>query len=354
MRKILLLLLLLGLIPTELRAQDITTTTCTSANKTGCVEYPVAGQATIGIQVSGTFSGTITFSVSVNNTTFSTLTVFPPNSTTGVTTTTSTGMWAANVAGYGTVRVAFTSWVSGTATVSRITTTARGGSVSGGGGSGGGTPGGSDTQVQFNDGGLFGGDAGLVFNKTTNVLTGVSFITEAPTQATVNYRLNNTAAGTDHYSTLNVDDDGSFTINADFDGDGAVFQYSTSQDKWLASGTLEALTALAAPKTTSDYVANGSSPTVDDTSGGNSCGSSGNPSMVANSVDNAWSFNVGTGGGSDCTITFATTAPHRWVCSVTNETTGNLVRASAGTATTIKVLGVLTAADVISGVCFAR
>lgn len=31
--------------------------------------------------------------------------------------------------------------------------------------------GGSDTQVQFNDGGAFGGDAGLVYNKTTNVLT---------------------------------------------------------------------------------------------------------------------------------------------------------------------------------------
>jgi hypothetical protein len=33
------------------------------------------------------------------------------------------------------------------------------------------TPGGSDTQVQFNDDGAFGGDAGLVFNKTTNKLT---------------------------------------------------------------------------------------------------------------------------------------------------------------------------------------
>lgn len=39
-------------------------------------------------------------------------------------------------------------------------------------GSGGaGTPAGSDTQVQFNDGGAFGGDSGLVFNKTTNKLT---------------------------------------------------------------------------------------------------------------------------------------------------------------------------------------
>lgn len=32
------------------------------------------------------------------------------------------------------------------------------------------SPAGSDTQVQFNDGGAFGGDAGLVYNKTTNNL----------------------------------------------------------------------------------------------------------------------------------------------------------------------------------------
>lgn len=39
-------------------------------------------------------------------------------------------------------------------------------------GSGGGTsPGGSDTQVQFNDSSAFGGDAGLTYNKTSNVLT---------------------------------------------------------------------------------------------------------------------------------------------------------------------------------------
>ena len=36
---------------------------------------------------------------------------------------------------------------------------------------GGGTPGGSDTQVQFNDGGSFGGDSDLTWNKTTNELT---------------------------------------------------------------------------------------------------------------------------------------------------------------------------------------
>lgn len=35
----------------------------------------------------------------------------------------------------------------------------------------GGTPGGSDTQVQFNDGGSFGGDSDFTWNKTTNSLT---------------------------------------------------------------------------------------------------------------------------------------------------------------------------------------
>ena len=44
----------------------------------------------------------------------------------------------------------------------------------GGGGGGTGTPGGSDTQVQFNDADVFGGDAGLTYNKTTDTLTGVT------------------------------------------------------------------------------------------------------------------------------------------------------------------------------------
>lgn len=37
--------------------------------------------------------------------------------------------------------------------------------------SGGGTPGGSDTQVQYNDGGTFGGDANLTWDKTSGYLT---------------------------------------------------------------------------------------------------------------------------------------------------------------------------------------
>lgn len=41
----------------------------------------------------------------------------------------------------------------------------------GGGGGGGGTPGGSNTQVQFNDAGSFGGDSTFTYNKTLKLLT---------------------------------------------------------------------------------------------------------------------------------------------------------------------------------------
>lgn len=45
---------------------------------------------------------------------------------------------------------------------------------------GGGTPGGSDTQVQFNDSGSFGGDAGLTFVKGTDTLNVGSIINVLP------------------------------------------------------------------------------------------------------------------------------------------------------------------------------
>lgn len=52
-------------------------------------------------------------------------------------------------------------------------------------GGGGGTPGGSDTQVQFNDGGSFGGDAGFTYNKTTNTATVENAIVTSGTASTI-------------------------------------------------------------------------------------------------------------------------------------------------------------------------
>ena len=43
--------------------------------------------------------------------------------------------------------------------------------TAGGGGGGNGSPGGQNTQVQFNNAGVFGGSAGFTFNNTTNILT---------------------------------------------------------------------------------------------------------------------------------------------------------------------------------------
>lgn len=80
--------------------------------------------------------------------------------------------------------------------------------------SGGGTPGGSDTQVQFNDGGSFGGDSGMVFNKTTDALTilgiiksGTSFVLEDPGAGTNTITIQApTGLGANYTLTLPTDD----------------------------------------------------------------------------------------------------------------------------------------------------
>lgn len=69
---------------------------------------------------------------------------------------------------------------------------------SGGACGGSGSPGGSDTQVQFNDSSSFGGDSGLVFNKTANTLTALGTITAAGyNNAYVTKTATYTAAATD-------------------------------------------------------------------------------------------------------------------------------------------------------------
>ena len=68
-----------------------------------------------------------------------------------------------------------------------------------GSGGGGGTPGGSDTQVQFNDGGsTFGGDVDFTWNKTTNVLgiTGDINLSDGGTYTTTLQTITPTAART--------------------------------------------------------------------------------------------------------------------------------------------------------------
>jgi hypothetical protein len=132
---------------------------------------------------------------------------------------------------------------------------------------GGGTPGGSDTQVQFNDGGsAFGGDAGLTFNKTTNALTSGIYLSgalgysasNAPVQiqSSVNAFnqavIQNTSNGTAASSNLIVNGDnatdttnyGEFGRNSSgFTGSGAFstanVTYVASHGGALALGTID-------------------------------------------------------------------------------------------------------------------
>ena len=67
-----------------------------------------------------------------------------------------------------------------------------------GSGGGGGTPGGSDTQIQFNNSSAFGGDADLTWNSTTNVLgvTGDVNLSDGGTYTTTLQTITPTAART--------------------------------------------------------------------------------------------------------------------------------------------------------------
>jgi len=90
-----------------------------------------------------------------------------------------------------------------------VTSGSVGASISGGSSSG--SPGGSDTQVQFNDGSSFGGDSGLTFNKTTNALT-IAGALDVNAAADISGATSLAATGvlTDIRGTLSVDEAAQF------------------------------------------------------------------------------------------------------------------------------------------------
>ena len=88
------------------------------------------------------------------------------------------------------------------------------------------TPGGSDTEVQYNDGGAFGGDAGMTYNKTTNVLTVADGV------VTANLDVGNLGANAIRATDLNgnvyvlPEGTGNFTIQGDNNAGGTVSDIS--------------------------------------------------------------------------------------------------------------------------------
>jgi len=95
-------------------AADITTDTCPGA---GCTDIVTEGNSFVAIQITGTWAGTITFSSTIDGDNFVTTLVTPIGSATGATTTTGNGIWTLELKGVRAIRVAFTTFSSGTATV---------------------------------------------------------------------------------------------------------------------------------------------------------------------------------------------------------------------------------------------
>lgn len=122
----------------------LNTTTCPGA---GCVSLSVSGVGGVAVQVTGTFTGTLSFEGSIDGVNYVALGLLPIASTTAVTSTTTTGLWSGGVGGMAIVRVRMSAYTSGTATVSiqNAPTSSR----SSGGGGGSGTIGGTIAQYEI-------------------------------------------------------------------------------------------------------------------------------------------------------------------------------------------------------------
>jgi hypothetical protein len=107
-----------------------------------------------------------------------------------------------------------------------------------------GSPAGSDTQVQFNDGGSFAGDSGMVFNKTSNVLSVTGDITSsANISASIFYGSGAgitgvTAAPAGSTTQLQFNDGGTTGASADL-------TYNDSTNTLVLTGTLIATGSVA-------------------------------------------------------------------------------------------------------------
>jgi hypothetical protein len=98
-------------------------------------------------------------------------------------------------------------------------------------------PAGSDKQVQFNDSGAFGGDAGLVYDKTTDALTlaGQLIISGAAAGQIVFPGTQNASANA---NTLDDYEEGTWTPTITFGGAGTGITYSQQSGIYRKVGSL--------------------------------------------------------------------------------------------------------------------
>lgn len=211
--------ILSGTVFAQVSTRSLTGTACPGV---GCADLLVANKGSVGVQITGTFSGTLQFEQTIDGTTWTTWPVLPNGSATAVTSATAAGLWFGTVT-VQSVRVRFSAYTSGTAVVSLVSIQAKTGSATG---SGSGTPGGSNTQLQFNNSGAFGGTSKLTYtgdNQLSSTGTGTWF-RNVPTDTTsgnfefvVGVASNDTPPGDtrpDHVANIGWNGSGAATGNA--------------------------------------------------------------------------------------------------------------------------------------------
>lgn len=77
-------------------------------------QIDVRGLGAVGLQLTGTWAGTVTFEATIDGLTWVALNMVPSNSATAASTATSNGAWTANVAGFLLMRARFSTATSGT------------------------------------------------------------------------------------------------------------------------------------------------------------------------------------------------------------------------------------------------
>jgi hypothetical protein len=129
------------------------------------VTLGLGGYTGVAVQLTGTCGTcTVNFETTLDGSNWVALNMTPPDSTTAVTSASDAGVWKGATIGTS-VRARMSARSSGSFVV-----TMRATAFSASAGGGGSTPGGSDTQVQFNDGGVFGGSDHLRFNTSKGQL----------------------------------------------------------------------------------------------------------------------------------------------------------------------------------------
>lgn len=132
---------LLFLVAIAARAQtftgNITTNGTTCATTNACVVATLPQNAgTVAVEVSGTYTGTLSFEATVSGATIVSTNCFAPNSTVPVTSTATTGVYQCSVAGMGSFWLRGSASITGSAAIQIKASPASAGSGSGRGGSG--------------------------------------------------------------------------------------------------------------------------------------------------------------------------------------------------------------------------